>query len=146
MLKETYKSYCDKIEVPESLITATKEKMEKEKNKNKFSFYKYGTIAACLIIALVITIPYTNSLKNTSDDLSGNIAYDSLNSSQMMDSSFKGDYFSGNVENFVQNSFDPSIESSASVTTNDESIFEKVLNFIINIFSYPIKFISNLFN
>jgi len=136
MLKNTYKSLYEKIEPSDKLIKLTKEKMKKEQNKKHFSFYKYGAIAACFILVIIISVPYTNNLEKSSNNyiessqesLSGtapenNFASDSINESSNFDKNI-------------------SFNSSALADVKKPSLPDKIVIFIKGI----IDFFINLFS
>jgi len=163
MLDRTYKSLYDKIEPPDYLIVLTKEKMKKEKNKKHFSFYKYGAIAACFIIAIVVAIPYTKTINNV--EFAGNAPMqstsDSLSSSQIwMEGNFSG---TDNLQEDLSSKSEASFESIPQSTGNafstntsignaskdntlvpSKSLGEKIIDFIKSIILLPIKLIQTL--
>jgi len=151
MLNRTDKSLFEKIEPPDNLIALTKEKMRKEKNKKHVSFYKYGAIAACFIIAIVVAIPYTKNIES----FSGNASFDALGSMSSMSGISKQDSFisSGDFDDkssITSNNFatDSIIEGSMpnNFVANSEieavrkpSFGEKIIYVLKEIISFPLK-------
>ena len=154
MLKRTYKSLYEKIEPPDNLIALTKEKMKKEKLKKHFSLYKYGTIAACFIIAIVITIPYTTEKSENTAMQSTNNAMDTLTSpsiGNVYEDYSSIDSFSGSAPsfemqegNFKGNSFVTMDSANSAEIQESNSMWEKIINFIKTILSLPLKLIQSI--
>ena len=146
MIKNTYKSLFKKIEPSDDLIKLTKQKMKQEQSKKHFSFYKFSAIAACFIIVIVITIPYTKNTESISHDAAefNNNSFGSITGSASdltIEESFDKPNFSG------QNSLKSELFATSDSVTSDSinsvgktSIIDTIINFIKKIISLLLNF------
>ena len=135
MLNELYKKSMEEVEPDELLIQRTKNLMKKELKKKPKSFYKYASIAACLIITFsLFRIVYDSSndvyYSGESIEFNDNIS--------ALDKNMEGTINAGRVpiNNFA---------SSADLSSV-ESVRGGFLDSIFEFFESIIKWIRNLFN
>lgn len=135
MLDELYKKSMEDVEPDELLVQRTKKLMKAELKKKPKNFYKYASIAACLII--------TFSLFRIAYDSSNDVYYASesigINDSiSTLDKNMGGTTNTGGVpiSNFA----------SSTDMSSVESVSGGFLGSIFKFFESIIKWIRNLFN
>ena len=133
MFENLYKKVDEKVQPSEELINETKLKMKDElNNKNKVvhvNFYKYATIAACLVIFIgVLSV-------NTQKDIAMEYA-PSIN--ENVNDSYKESNITTNGNPFNSVTFDSAMSSgtATSATVAKYSIFDSILEFFENILQW----------
>ncbi|MBE5812715.1 MAG: hypothetical protein E7314_03585 [Clostridiales bacterium] len=133
MFEKVYKKVDSKVQPSLELINETKQKMYKEiNNSNKIvhmNFYKYATIAACLIIFIGVLAP------NMSKDLVVNESFDineSVNDSykEITENNFAGNPFNSALDSVMTS------DSVTSATVSRNSIFDSISEFFENIIQW----------
>ena len=141
MLDELYKKSMEDVEPDELLVQRTKNLMKAELKKKPKNFYKYASIAACLII--------TFSLFRIAYDSSNDVYYASEsiginNSISTLDKNMEGAPNTGRVP-ISRPSIDANFSSSADMSTV-ESVNGGFLGSIFKFFESIIEWVGNLFN
>jgi len=133
MFETLYKSVDSKVQPSAELINKTKLKIKDElNNKNKVvhvNFYKYATIAACLVI--FIGVLAVNTTKNI-------VIEDSSSINETINDSYKGANITTNGNPFNSGRFDSAMSSGAaiSITTSSNSILNNISEFFENILQW----------
>ena len=137
MFEKLYKSVDMQVMPTSELINETKEKMYKEiktSNKVKYmNFYKYGTVAACLIIFIgVFSInPTKDAHLNQAPSINESIK-------DTAEKDFVSDSFNNMTGNsFSNNSFNSATSSdSASAITVKRPLLDNIIEFFVGIIQW----------
>ena len=89
MFNELYKKSMDDVKPDELLVQKTKNLMHKELKKKPKKFYKYATIAACLLITFSL---FKVSFQSANNSISIEDAH-IVNVSNLNGGAIKGDFF-----------------------------------------------------
>lgn len=135
MFDELYKKAMDEVRPDELLIRKTKNAMNKELNNKYKKFYKYGAVAACLIITFSLFRVSFDSMNSTSDsaDFTKGVVMEELNSGA------RPVLNEGNSTHGIPIDINFSAESSDMAST--DSIMDKLFGWIGDI----IDWFKNLF-
>lgn len=132
MFNELYKKSMDDVKPDEVLVQRTKNLMHKELKKKPKRFYKYATIAACLLITFSlfrVTFQSANNSITIEDAHMGNVSelnggaikgYSTINNST--------DSLNGSIP-FGSSHFEASASSSS--TQNEGNIFIRIIKSIV---------------
>jgi hypothetical protein len=132
MFENLYKSVDSKVQPSLKLINETKQMMKSENKVVRVNFYKYGALAACLVI--FIGVLSVNTQKNiTMDEASSMIESPSIN--ETSNDSYKETPNISAGGNPFSSAFDSATTSgtASSVATSKNSILSNIAEFFIAI-------------